>query len=43
MLRKGNCLDNSLMGNYFGIMKNKMFYCHEYEFKSLYDLEKAMI
>ena len=43
MSRKGNCLDNSLMENYFGIMKNEMFYGHEFEFKTLYDLEKAMI
>ncbi len=41
--RKGNCLDNSLMENYFGIMKNEMFYGHEFKFKTLYDLEQAMI
>jgi len=43
MSRKGNCLDNSLMENFFGIMKNEMFYGHEYEFKSLDDLEQEMI
>ena len=43
MSRKGNCLDNSLMENFFGIMKNEMFYGHEYEFKDLYELEKAMV
>ncbi len=43
MFRKGNCLDNSLMKNFFGIMKNEMFYGHEHEFKSLHDLEQAMI
>lgn len=43
MSRKGNCLDNSLMENFFGIMKNEMFYGHEYEFESLEQLEKAMI
>lgn len=43
MSRKGNCLDNSPMENFFGIMKNEMFYGHEYEFKSLEELEKAMI
>ena len=43
MSRKGNCLDNSLMENFFGIMKNEMFYGHEYEFKSLDQLEKEMI
>ena len=43
MSRKGNCLDNSLMENFFGVMKNEMFYGHEYEFKTLEDLEKAII
>ena len=43
MSRKGNCIDNSLMENFFGIMKNEMFYGHEYEFESLDQLEKAMI
>ena len=43
MSRKGNCLDNSLMENFFGIMKNEMFYGHEYEFESLDQLEQAMI
>ena len=42
MSRKGNCLDNSLMENFFGVMKNEMFYGHEYEFKSLEELELAM-
>lgn len=43
MSRKGNCLDNSLMENFFGIMKNEMFYGHEYEFETLEDLEQAMV
>lgn len=38
--RKGNCMDNSLMENFFGIMKNEMYYGHEY--KSLEELIKAM-
>ena len=42
MSRKGNCLDNSLMENFFGVMKNEMFYGHEYEFKSLDELKKAI-
>ena len=40
--RKGNCMDNSLMENFFGILKNEMFYGHEYEFKTLDDLKKAI-
>ena len=43
MSRKGNCLDNSLMENFFGVMKNEMFYGHEYEFESLDQLKDAMI
>ncbi|MGM9813913.1 MAG: IS3 family transposase [Candidatus Enteromonas sp.] len=42
MSRKGNCLDNSPMENFFGVMKNEMFYGHEFEFKTLEELEKAM-
>lgn len=40
--RKGNCMDNSPMENFFGIMKNEMFYGHEDEFKTLDDLKSAM-
>ena len=42
MSRKGNCLDNSPMENFFGKMKNEMFYGHECEFKTLEQLQKAM-
>ena len=41
--RKGNCMDNSLMENFFGILKNEMFYGHENEFETLEDLRKAII
>lgn len=43
MSRKGNCLDNGIMENFFGIMKNEMFHGHEYEFTSLEQLKEAMI
>lgn len=43
MSRKGNCLDNSPMENFFGIMKREMFYGYENTFKTLDDLEKAII
>lgn len=43
MSRKGNCLDNSPMENFFGKMKNEMFYGHEYEFQTLDELKIAMI
>ena len=42
MSRKGNCLDNSVMENFFGIMKNEMFYGYENTFKTLDDLKIAM-
>jgi len=31
MSRRGNCLDNSPMGNFFGIMKQEMYYGVVYE------------
>lgn len=43
MSRKGNCLDNSPTENFFGIMKREMFYGHEFEFKTLKQLKKAII
>ena len=40
--RKGNCMDNSVMENFFGIIKNEMYYGHENEFETLDDLRKAI-
>ena len=40
--RKGNCMDNSLMENFFGIIKNEMFYGHEEEFETIEDLRLAI-
>jgi len=31
MSRKGNCYDNSVMGNFFGIMKSEFLYMKEFE------------
>lgn len=42
MSRKGNCLDNSPIENFFGKMKNEMFYGHEFEFTTLHELQVAM-
>lgn len=42
MSRKGNCLDNSPMENFFGKLKNEMFYGNEYKFKTLDQLELAI-
>ena len=30
MSRKGNCLDNSVMENFFGIMKSELLYAKKY-------------
>ena len=38
MSRKGNCLDNSLAENFFGLLKSELFYLNEY--KNIEDLEK---
>jgi putative transposase len=38
--RKGNCMDNSLMENFFGIMKNEMYY--GYKFRTRKELKQAM-
>lgn len=42
MSRKGNCLDNSVMENFFGIMKSEFFYGHEFEFKTTEQLIDSM-
>lgn len=42
MSRKGNCMDNGIMEQFFGKIKNEMFYGHEHEFLSLDDLKKAI-
>lgn len=42
MSRKGNCLDNAIMENFFGIMKSEMFFGHEKEFQTLEELELAI-
>ena len=43
MSRKGNCLDNFPIENFFSIMKNEMFYGKEDTFNSLDELRQAMI
>ena len=40
MSRKGNCLDNSPMENFFGILKQEMYYGEE--FKTIKDLENEI-
>ena len=42
MSRKGNCLNNCVMENFFGKLKNEMFYGHEFEFKTIEQLKGAI-
>lgn len=41
MSRKGNCLDNALAENFFGLLKSELFYINEY--KNIDELEKDII
>ena len=43
MSRKGNSPDNGMMESFFGILKSEMFYGYERTFKSLNQLEQAII
>jgi putative transposase len=40
MSRKGNCLDNAIIENFFGILKSEMFYTQK--FKSIQELKKEI-
>jgi transposase InsO family protein len=42
MSRKGNCLDNSITENFFGLMKKRDVLGHQHDFMTLNDLEQAM-
>lgn len=41
MSRKGNCYDNSVMENFFGILKSEFLYLKEFESKEHFKLEIA--
>ena len=43
MSRKGNSPDNAMMESFFGILKSEMFYGYEKTFKSLNQLEQAIV
>ena len=43
MSRKGNSPDNGMMESFFGILKAEMFYGYEKTFKSLNQLEQAIV
>lgn len=38
MSRKGNCLDNAIIENFFGILKSELFYLNKY--RSIDQLKK---
>ena len=40
MSRKGNCLDNAVMENFFGTLKSELFYLNKYE--SIKQLKKEI-
>ncbi len=40
MSRKGNCLDNAIIENFFGILKSKLFYLKKY--KSIQELKEEI-
>ena len=42
MSRKGNCLDNSIMENFFGLMKKEMFFGHQFEFNNYERFKEAI-
>ena len=39
MSRKGNCLDNSMMENFFGLMKNELLYVNHFESLDSFEAE----
>ena len=43
MSRKGNSPDNGMLESFFGILKSEMFYGYEKHFRSLEDLEQAIV
>ena len=43
MLRKGNSPDNGMKESFLGILKSEMFYGYEKTFKSLNQLEQAIV
>ena len=43
MSRKGNSPDNGMMESFFGILKSETFYGYEKHFRSLEDLEQAIV
>ena len=43
MSRKGNCLDNACAENFFGVLKSKLYYIKEKEYKNIEELEKHIV
>ena len=43
MSRKWNSLDKGMVESFFGILKSKMFYCHEKVSRSLEQLKQVIV
>lgn len=39
MSRKGNCLDNSMMENFFGLIKNELLYVNDFDSVDSFETE----
>ena len=39
MSRKGNCLDNAVIENFFGLLKSELLYLHEFESMAHFEQE----
>ena len=39
MSRKGNCLDNAVIENFFGLLKSELLYLQEYESMAHFEQE----
>lgn len=39
MSRKGNCLDNAVMENFFGLLKSELLYHEEFESMKHFQME----
>ena len=43
MSRKGNCLDNAVMENFFGLLKSELLYLRDFESMGHFKLEVEII
>lgn len=43
MSRKGNCLDNAVMENFFGLLKSELLYLHEFKSMDHFNFKKELV